>query len=296
MSLIMWPLAIIGQRLQVHKRRGANLQPMRRAAAFADDVKTEFALRVLRREIDLARRRVDALGDVDEMVDQFLHLRQHGLLLGQQNLGVGRIPRAVGHAVDGLLEDAHALPHLFHAHEITVVTVARPCRRGYRNRNSHSRCTDAPCECPIRRPNRAGSGPSRRNRSHPPSVSTPMSRVRSMKMRLRVSSLSISSIVAGNSFRNFRSIGTKSGRHIVGKSADARVTGREPRAADAFAQIVNLFAFAERVEEDRHRADVHGEAADAQQMRADRGPVPRRSRGCICSAAARPCRSIFSTA
>ena len=58
-------------------------------------------------------------------------------------------------------------------------------------------------------------------------------------------------------------------RHIVGQTADARVAGREPRAADALAQVVNLLALAERAQEHRHRPDVQRHRADAEQVRTD---------------------------
>src|SRR5436853_5005778 len=46
---------------QIHKRRRANLQPIRNAAAAAVDVKSELALGVLRAEINFARRRFESL-------------------------------------------------------------------------------------------------------------------------------------------------------------------------------------------------------------------------------------------
>src|SRR5580700_5105379 len=58
------------------------------------------------------------------MMDQLLHFRQHSFLVREQNLRVRRIHRAIRQIVDGLLEDAHALPHLLHAYEIAVVAVA----------------------------------------------------------------------------------------------------------------------------------------------------------------------------
>ena len=49
------------QDAEVHERGRANLQPVRHAAALAVDVKAQLALRILRAEINFARRRIDAL-------------------------------------------------------------------------------------------------------------------------------------------------------------------------------------------------------------------------------------------
>ena len=86
-----------------------------------------------------------------------------------------------------------------------------------------------------------------------------MPRVRSQKIRLRVSSLSDLIDGRGKFLQKRAQHRHEFGRHILRQSADARVAGREPRAADAFGHVVNLFAFAERVEEHGHRPDVHAE-------------------------------------
>src|ERR1017187_10096419 len=60
-----------GKDAEIAKRGRADFQAVRRAAAFAVDVKAQLALGILRAKKDFAGRRVDALGDEDELVNQF---------------------------------------------------------------------------------------------------------------------------------------------------------------------------------------------------------------------------------
>src|SRR5437867_1922852 len=59
----------LGKDAEVHKRWRTNFQPIRHAASSAVDVKAKLALRIFRREINFARRRVDSLGHDDEMMN-----------------------------------------------------------------------------------------------------------------------------------------------------------------------------------------------------------------------------------
>ena len=60
-------------------------------------------------------------------------------------------------------------------------------------------------------------------------------------------------------------------RQIARHAADARVAGGKARTRQRLEQIVELLAFRERVHEHGQRADIHREAAHAQQMRRDAG-------------------------
>ena len=81
---------------------------------------------MLHRRIRLAFRHMHALGEQLEVVDQLFHVRLHAdprrrrdlVIFDNHRTGVFLQP---GHA---LLNDAVALAHFFHAHQITVVTVA----------------------------------------------------------------------------------------------------------------------------------------------------------------------------
>src|SRR5439155_10245403 len=59
----------LGQDAEVDKRRRANFQPIRHAAALAIDVKTKLAFGIFRCEINFARRRVESFRYHDEMMD-----------------------------------------------------------------------------------------------------------------------------------------------------------------------------------------------------------------------------------
>src|SRR5438876_2442258 len=104
---------------------------MRRAATFAVDVEAELALWVFHAEINLPGRRVDALRDEDELVNEFLHAGQHLFLRRQDDLPSGHVDglprpivRTAGQSIEALMQDAHALAHLLQANEIAVITIA----------------------------------------------------------------------------------------------------------------------------------------------------------------------------
>ena len=65
----------LGEDADVAERGRPDFHAVWDAATFAVDVKTKFALRVFRPEIDFSGRSVYALGGDDEVVDEFLHLR-----------------------------------------------------------------------------------------------------------------------------------------------------------------------------------------------------------------------------
>src|SRR5256714_15045749 len=97
---------------------------MRDAAPFAVDVKTEFAFRVFRAEINFARRRVKALRHDNEMMNQLLHLGHDARFWRQHVFPIDDIDRAFWQFPDDLPQNARALPHLFHANEVAIVTIA----------------------------------------------------------------------------------------------------------------------------------------------------------------------------
>src|SRR3712207_2578973 len=82
-----------------------------------------LAARPLDRVVDLARRDAEALGHQLEVVDERLHRRRQLVARRQRDLAVVGDPRALGQAVDGLLDDPHGLAHLLEAHREAVVVV-----------------------------------------------------------------------------------------------------------------------------------------------------------------------------
>ena len=89
-------------------------------------------------------------------------------------------------------------------------------------------------------------------------------------MRLRVSSLSISSRLRNEFVEKFFELRDESFRKIADLSADARVRSGEARAGQQFEKIVKFFALGERVEKNRHRAEIERHRAEPEQMRGDR--------------------------
>ncbi len=63
------------------------------------------------------------------------------------------------------------------------------------------------------------------------------------------------------------------GRQVADLAADAGVAGGEARAGQRLDQVVDFFALGEDVEEDGHRAGVHGQRAHAEQVRRDAGQL-----------------------
>ena len=121
--------------------------------------------------------------------------------------------------------------------------------------------------------------------------------VRSTKMRLRVSSLSISSIDRQDlveellQHRSMNAVG-----QVAGLAADARVAGGEARAGELLDEVVDLLALGEGVEEDGHRA-AHPWRSSRRRAGARRcGPSRSRSRGWPGRAAGSSQPMSFSTA
>ena len=63
------------------------------------------------------------------------------------------------------------------------------------------------------------------------------------------------------------------GRQVARQSADARVGGGEARPGQGFDQIVNLLPFGEGEQENRQRADIHGEGTQTQQVGGNAGQL-----------------------
>ena len=93
-------------------------------ATVADDIESELAVRCLDRFVNLTRRHFDAFDDQLEVVDQRLHRIVHVVLRWQHNFLVVDIDWPAGEYLHRLLDDAQALPHLFHTDENAVVAVA----------------------------------------------------------------------------------------------------------------------------------------------------------------------------
>src|SRR5437879_4121474 len=94
------------------------------AASLAVDIKSKLALWVFRREINFTRWRIEAFRHDDKMVDELLHLRHDVRLWWKHIFPIGHINRPARQLSDHLAQNPNALPHLFDAHQITIVAIA----------------------------------------------------------------------------------------------------------------------------------------------------------------------------
>ena len=107
--------------------------------AVADNIKPHLALGGLDALVDFALRRRDAFLDQLEMVDQAGDVAVDHLLGGQAHPGVGELDvpgLGLGDLFQGLLDDAVALEHLLHPHQVPGVGVALLVPSGTSNSNS----------------------------------------------------------------------------------------------------------------------------------------------------------------
>ena len=65
------------------------------------------------------------------------------------------------------------------------------------------------------------------------------------------------------SSRNLRELRDEGLRQIARLTADSRVAGGETRAGEKLEEVIEFLPLGEGVEEDRHRAEIHGEGAQA---------------------------------
>ena len=166
------------------------------------------------------------------------------------------------------MHDAHALAHFFHPHEIPIETVAHRADRDVELETLiaavRMRLADVPFHARTAQVRSRDAEIDRVGLRQHPDVAVALDE----------------NLVPGQQFVRFIERRRKIlqelpqhrqeiRRHVVGQSADPRVAGGKPRTADQFAQVVNLFAFAERPQKHRHGADVQGHRADAEQMRTD---------------------------
>ena len=93
-------------------------------AAVRDDVDAHLALGRLDGRVRLAGRHLEALGEELEVMDERLHRVLHLGASRRHHLVVVGPHLARRHLVQALLDDAQALSHLLHAHQVAIVGVA----------------------------------------------------------------------------------------------------------------------------------------------------------------------------
>ncbi len=88
-------------------------------------------------------------------------------------------------------------------------------------------------------------------------------------MRFFVSRSSYSSMWPGIAFDDALDAIEPARRRFQRQAADAEVTGHHPLAGDVLVNLHDLFALAEAVEEDGHRAEIDGVGAEPDEVRSD---------------------------
>src|SRR5436189_241525 len=117
----------LAERRHAVEGRRAHAHAVGAAAAVAHQVEAELAVAALGGDVDLAGRDLLPLDHQLEVVHQAFDRGVDLLLGGQEVARVADRDRALGEVGEGLLDDAHALLHLRHAHhEAVVVVAARP--------------------------------------------------------------------------------------------------------------------------------------------------------------------------
>jgi len=115
-------------RLEVRERRRANLAFVRPVGAVGHQIDPRLTLGRLDGGINLASRNPVAFSVKLEVMNERLHRALHLGAARWHDLGVhemrGPLPVRRAQLGDALLHDAYRLPHLFHADQIAVVTVA----------------------------------------------------------------------------------------------------------------------------------------------------------------------------
>jgi len=214
-------------------KRASGFSGGKECPALAVDVKTSSPLGFFGAEIDFARRRVDALGDEDELVDQFFHARQH-LYLEAKRLASG--------ILTGFFGGLSGPPGSLSRHWCKRRTLWRFPRSapdsgrripGRANRNIEFQLVIDQigmglAEINIHAAAAASWGRSGRNQSRRRARDVPTSRVRSTKMRLRKGGFPFRQC-CGPLRQRTAGIGRPSGREIARQPADAGVGGGEAR-------------------------------------------------------------------
>ena len=106
--------------------RRADLHAIRLVGAVGNKIDAEFPFRRFDHSVSLARGHVHAFGEEFEVVDQFFHILLHRDARRRRDLVAVAHHRAgiIAQPLDALLDDAVGLAHLFDTHEVTVIAIA----------------------------------------------------------------------------------------------------------------------------------------------------------------------------
>src|SRR5690348_7323995 len=218
------------ERLQIHERRRTDAHAIRLYGSVANHVIAQLAFGRFNRMIDFARR-------------------------GLQHFAYFRHDRAGGNVFYGLQTDQARLPHLFHAHEVAVVGVARGAYGNFKfvlvvGGVGH-RFANVPLHAAGAKHRTRGTESNRVFRlqnSYALCTAEPDAVLRQQVL-----------VVLDAWFEGFAETLDVFFQGVVGfvlEPADAKRMRGEARAAIFLENLENLFAFAEAIEERRERANV----------------------------------------
>ena len=237
------------------------------AGAVGHEVAADLAARRLDRDVGLARRHAEALGEQLEVVDQRLHRLVDAGARRRRDLAVLHAVVAERHPLDALAHDLHRLEDLVEPDPVAVehVAVLRVDRR--RSRRRRTRGTAAPCAGPTRSRSSAGSGPVTPSASACSVVITPTPTVRSRQIGFSMSSSSYSATAALDLVADLRASPPPAVGEVGRDAAGADEVVVHPQAGDRLEQAQRLLALAPAVDHHRHRAEVHAVRRLEQQVR-----------------------------
>src|SRR5215510_7896899 len=112
------------ERTHVDERRRANLQPVGTGASVAHDKEGQFAFRRFRAAIGFTLRRLEALRENYEVMNQAFHVSHDVWLRRRDVLGDISHDWTRRHLLKTLLDDPRALAHFLHADPVSIVGVA----------------------------------------------------------------------------------------------------------------------------------------------------------------------------
>ena len=204
------------------------------------------------------------------MVDELLHLLKNLFLLGEAALAVDDVHRTIGDGIDGLAEDLEALAHLLDADKVAVVAVANRPDRDVEIILLVIKVGMGLADIVFN----AGSAEHRSGQAVGDGILLgDDADVLGAVDEDRVAGEQVGDLVEGD--REAVQEGTEHCGELLGQvadlSADAGVARGESGPGQELAEVVDLLALSEGVEEDGDRPDVHGAGPETEEVGRDAG-------------------------
>ena len=204
---------------------------------------------------------------MDQRLHRALHLgplgRHHLLVVGH----VGALPLRRHQLLAALHHDLHRLAHLLHADAVAVVVVAVLADRDVEIELGIALVGLRLAQVPGRAraaQHHAREAPACMQSSR---LTTPMSTLRCLKMRLSVSRPSMSSSTLGCVLAELGDVLDELRRQVLVHAAEAEVLGVHAAARGALVEHHQLLALLEAPQRRGERADVHGLGGDVEEVR-----------------------------